>query len=388
MEIGALLLIGLALSKKYIDYVIVGGGIFGTYAAKILAQNASVVLIEKESSLFSRASKTNQTRLHNGCHYLRAPRTAYEAQMHHDKFIKDHEFAIKRTARHYYGIARHDSLTDANGFERFCEWLGIESTKQGKVELLTSDRLSEIYLVNEFSFDPFLLCQYYLNELQASEVDLWLNSEIVSAIKVNELWNLQIRNKDGIIFNIETRCVINATYSNINSVSELFGLPESAIKHEYSELLLLYVPSLKDMAVTIMDGPFLSITPYGLTGLHVLSSVIYTHHSSTRNSGGKIPCQVVNKICGVDNFSLCQTCQDQPKSRQKLILNQLRTFIPNIGPIFVHGHINTMKSTWAMDDYRDERQTSIWKLASEPDFYNVMSGKVSNIYELEELFNA
>ena len=375
------------MNKSYVDYVIVGGGIFGAYAAKLLAQNSSVVLVEKETALFSRASKKNQTRLHNGCHYLRAPRTASDAQLHHDKFMRDHEFAIMKTSRHYYGIALHDSLTDANGFERFCEWIGIEWIKQENVELLASDRIADVYLVKEFSYDPFLLSQFYIEKLKCLEVDLRLNSEIVTARKSNRFWNLEIRDGDGMISSLETKCVINATYSNINSVSEIFGLPESEIKHEYSEMLLLYVPSLKDTAVTIMDGPFLSVTPYGLTGLHVLSSVIYTHHSSTVNSGERMPCQVLNRICSVDRFSLCQNCRDHPLSRQKLLLNQLKAFIPNIGPIFVHGSLKTIKSTWAIDDYRDERQTSIRKVSSEPDFYNVMSGKVSNIYELKELFD-
>ena len=40
-----------------------------------------------------------------------------------------------------------------------------------------------------------------------------------------------------------------------------------------------------------------------------------------------------------------------------------------------------------MGDYRDERQTSIRKLASGPDFYTVMSGKVSSIYEMENIFD-
>ena len=380
-------MIGLVLSKVNVDFVVIGGGIFGAYAAKLLAKNYSVVLIEKESSLFSRASKNNQTRLHNGCHYLRAPRTARDAQLHHDQFLREHEFAIMKTTKHFYGIARHGSLTDSNGFERFCQWLGVDFIKQDFVEILDSDRVSDVYLVNEFSYDPFLLSDFYSRELSDSGVDLRLNSEVVLARKGNKLWHLEIRDMDSNAKTLETKCVINATYSNINSVSEVFGVTESSIKHEYSEMLLLFVPSLKDTAVTIMDGPFLSITPYGLTGLHVLSSVIYTHQSSAKNSGEKMPCQVVNTICQVDCFNLCQTCNDKPLSRQKFLLNQLRAFVPNIGSIFVHGHLNTVKSTWAMDDYRDERQTSIRKMASEPDFYNVMSGKVSNIYELKELFN-
>ena len=65
------------------------------------------------------------------------------------------------------------------------------------------------------------------------------------------------------------------------------------------------------------------------------------------------------------------------------MINQLNTYFPNVGPIFFHGTKETIKSTWAIDDYRDERETLIRKLSSAPDFYVVMSGKVSNIYELE-----
>jgi len=61
--------------------------------------------------------------------------------------------------------------------------------------------------------------------------------------------------------------------------------------------------------------------------------------------------------------------------------------MPNIGHVFVHGQLETVKSTWAMEDYRDERKTSILKLASGPDFYTVMSGKASSIYEMESIFN-
>ena len=375
------------MTNLFVDYLIVGGGIFGSYAAKLLAPNASVALIEKESSLLTRASRCNQTRLHSGCHYLRAPRTALDAKLYHDRFLKDHEFAINKSFRHLYGIARHGSLTDAHGFERFCEWLNIDAKKQDSFDLLDSNRISDAYLVQEYSFDPFLLSKYYSNELINSNAQLHLNSEIVSTKQVGNSWLIEVRNTKNGLFQIETNCVINATYSNLNSVSRLFNLPESRIKHEYSELLLIYVPSLQDMAVTVMDGPFLSITPYGLTGLHVLSSVIYTHHASTENMGQKMSCQVTNGICDVDTFDVCQPCQDKPRSAQKFMLNQLRTFMPNVGPIFVHGQIETVKSTWAMGDYRDERQTSIRKLASGPDFYTVMSGKVSSIYEMENIFD-
>jgi hypothetical protein len=180
---------------------------------------------------------------------------------------------------------------------------------------------------------------------------------------------------------------VNATYSNTNSILEIFHLPTIELKHEYSEMLLLYVPSLQNAAITIMDGPFLSITPYGKSGLHVLSSVIYTHHASTRSGGRSLPCQPGNTNCNVDSFALCQKCAVKPHSARAYLANQLENFLPNLGPIYQHGSIETIKSTWATDDYRDERQTSVRQLSSSPNFFTVLSGKVSNIYEVEEIAN-
>lgn len=370
-----------------IDYLIIGGGIFGSFAAKHLAPFGSILLIEKESSLLTRASKCNQTRLHTGSHYLRAPRTASEANFYLNRFLIDHEFAINKSFRHFYGIAKHGSLTDAQGFERFCGWLNLEAKKQDNFDLLDSNRISDAYLVDEYSFDPYSIALYYYNELVRLNVRLLFDSEIMSVKQIGDSWLIEARDNKNKLTIIETQCVINATYSNLNSVSKLFNLPELPMKHEYSELLLAYVPSLQDVGITVMDGPFFSITPYGLTGLHVLSSVIYTHHASTENSGQKMACQVANGICDIDRFDACQSCLDKPQSAQNFMLNQLRSFMPNIGDIFVHGRLETVKSTWNVGDYRNERKTSILKLSSGPDFYAVMSGKVSSIYEMETMFH-
>ena len=371
----------------FLDYLVIGGGIFGSHAAKLLQTRAAVGLVERESTLLSRASKQNQTRLHTGAHYLRAPRTALIAKKYHDRFLKDHEYAINKTSKHIYGLAKYGSLTDGKGFERFCDWLEIEYERIAVSDYFDSSRITDSYMISEYSYDPYLIAQSYQNEIQNSDIRLFLNSEIIDARKIGRKWSIKIRNIRDENISIEAGSVINATYSNLNSVSNLFTLPESQIKHEYSELLLLHAPTLIDTAITVMDGPYFSITPYGLTGLHVLSSVVYTHHTSTQNFGKKFSCQIVNGVCEVNKFHVCQNCRNKPRSAQRFMLNQLSTYVPNSGPVFNHGQLETIKTTWGIEDYRNERQTSIKKLSSKPDFYNVLSGKVSSIYEIEEVLD-
>ena len=73
------------------DTVIVGGGIFGCYAALYLAgKGARVALLEKEDRLFRKASLVNQARLHGGYHYPRSIATAALSDEHKARFTAEH----------------------------------------------------------------------------------------------------------------------------------------------------------------------------------------------------------------------------------------------------------------------------------------------------------
>ncbi len=64
-------------SKATYDYLVIGGGLFGSYAALYAAQlGYSVCLVEREDALFKKASVVNQARLHAGYHYPRSVATA------------------------------------------------------------------------------------------------------------------------------------------------------------------------------------------------------------------------------------------------------------------------------------------------------------------------
>jgi hypothetical protein len=63
--------------------------------------------------------------------------------------------------------------------------------------------------------------------------------------------------------------------------------------------------------------------------------------------------------------------------------NQLALYLQEVGDVYIHNRMSTIKSTWNQNDYRDERITTILKLNSKPNFFATLSGKVSNIYELD-----
>ncbi|MFM8485647.1 MAG: amino acid oxidase, partial [Bacteroidota bacterium] len=97
---------------------------------------------------------------------------------------------------------------------------------------------------------------------------------------------------------IGTDAVINATYAATNSINGLFGLKSLALTHEISEIGFVTSRQFGNMGLTVMDGPFGSIMPYGLSGLLSLSSVAYTHHAISTDEVPVFDCQVPDdKTC-------------------------------------------------------------------------------------------
>ena len=108
------------------DYIVIGGGIFGCYAALFLAEKGGkVALIEKENHLFQKASLVNQARLHSGYHYPRSVATAAMSDEHKERFTLEHKAFVHTSFEKFYAIDRFGSFTDPQQFERFCAYLNI-----------------------------------------------------------------------------------------------------------------------------------------------------------------------------------------------------------------------------------------------------------------------
>jgi hypothetical protein len=86
---------------------------------------------------------------------------------------------------------------------------------------------------------------------------------------------------------IESARVFNCTYSMLNQTLVASGLPMLALKHELTELALVEVPPmLRNLGITVMDGPFFSVMPFPARGLHTLSHVRYTPHYAWHDTSG------------------------------------------------------------------------------------------------------
>lgn len=372
------------------DFVIVGGGIFGCYAALYLVgKGAKVVLIEKENRLFRKASLVNQARLHGGYHYPRSVATAAMSDEHKARFTTEHRDFVNFRFEKYYAIDRFGSFTDPAQFERFCGYLHIRCERLQEHPLFNFERLEALYLTEEYSFDPVLLREYYTGRVEREKgIQVLKNTTISAAAAEGDHWHLllHLHDPEHQQMSLTTPTVINATYAASSAVNRLFGVPELALTHEISEIAFVRSAQFAERGLTVMDGPFGSIMPYGKSGLLSLSSVAYTHHKICYDNLPRFDCQTPDDLrCRPEAPGICTECPRRPSSNAAKMLAQMRQYFSEsvlFEPLFSYF---TIKSKLKASYIDDGRPTEISLLRQRPRFYCLFAGKVNSIYEIEKM---
>ncbi|KKK39869.1 amino acid oxidase [Mesobacillus campisalis] len=372
------------MGHKEFDYVIFGSGIFGMYAALLLAKkNHHVALIDIEDSPFKRASYINQARIHKGYHYPRSISTAIRSSLNYQRFCNDFSFAINNKFSKIYGISEADSLVSPTQFEKFCDYIDIP-LKSIKPEIyFNKKRVEAAFETEEFSFDSAKIRDWFIEELkQIKHVSLLWGLNLIEAEVVNSRYKLSF-NDD---LSITTPAVLNATYASTNSILDKFNLSFIPLKYELCEMILVQPNQfLENVGLTIMDGPFLSVMPFGLTGFHSLSSVKYTPHCPSNEPLPTFKCQDFREDCTPADLKNCNDCPVRPLSSWPYMKQQANNYFNEhvdftfVKPLFA---IKTIISSSEIDDARP----TLFQIHSESPFVmTILSGKVNTIYDLEEV---
>ncbi|MTI46628.1 MAG: FAD-dependent oxidoreductase [Firmicutes bacterium] len=371
------------MNRKY-DYIILGSGIFGLYAAKKLVEKGlKVAILEYDSTSFSRASYINQARVHRGYHYPRSFTTAMKSASYFHRFNKDFSFAINNKFKKVYGIAKDYSLTSGEQFKMFCKNSNIPCAETKVDEYFDSRMVEKAFITEEYSFDSIKIKEYLLEYLKGSSTfNIFYNTRISGvSLKGNNYYihtNLD--------YNFISHNVINATYASVNQVIEKFGYEKFDIKYEISEIILCDTSErIKDIGLTLMDGPFFSVMPFGLRGVHSLTSVTFTHHKTSFNSLPKFDCQNNSDKCSVSNLENCNICKHKPKTAW-INMNQLskKYLNSNIKLVYIDS-LFSIKPILSMAKLDDSRPTVIVENSTSPRFVSVLSGKINTIYDLDEV---
>lgn len=378
-------------SQKY-DFVVIGGGIFGCYAALYLAEKgAKVALLEKENRLFRKASLVNQARLHSGYHYPRSLATAALSDEHKERFTAEHKKFVHFSFEKYYAIDRYGSFTDPLQFERFCNRLDILCKRIEDHNLFNFNRLEALYLTEEYSFDPVLLGHYYTEKVEKQAgITVIKNARLQAAAADGQEWRIEYTQEQAALphstYSIQTPTVINATYAAVNAVNQLFGVANLALTHELSEIAFVTSPEFGNRGLTVMDGPFGSIMPYGKSGLLSLSSVAYTHHKISYEDTPQFDCQIPeDPSCRPFAPGICTECPRRPDSNAVKMLAQMTQYFSESVHFEHLFSYYTIKSKLKSSYIDDGRPTEISMLNDTPRFYCLFSGKINSIYEVEKI---
>ena len=264
--------------KNIYDKIIICAGLYGLYSAEYCGRKGeNVLVLECDGNAFSRATYINQARVHMGYHYPRSISTAVKSRNYFDRFCEDYPESVKTDFKKIYATSANFSWTDKDQFIKFCKDSDIPCVSVEPTTYFKEGMCDGTFETLEYTYDWQILRDGLLADIEklGDNVTIRCNSFITAIDKEGEHYKITL--KDGTEF--YTPFLLNSTYARVNQINTLAGFETFPIKYELCEIILCTISDrLRDVGITVMDGPFFSIMPFGKTGLHSLTSVTFTPH--------------------------------------------------------------------------------------------------------------
>jgi hypothetical protein len=178
--------------------------------------------------------------------------------------------------------------------------------------------------------------------------------------------------------------IINCGYSNINSINQSLNAPKLDLTYELSEMIKIKLPEkFKNLGVTIMDGDFMSIMPYGLTEFHTIWHVRRSPHEISKSGNPKFSCNSRPEVfCSKDHLEICLNCPLRPMNAFDIAIESTKKFIPWIIKSEFVESLVTVKVIKSNVDSTDERPSVIYQFENINDYFVILSGKLDAAIEL------
>lgn len=385
--------------KKY-DRIIIGAGLYGLYAALKCGQRGEHVLVlEYDSCAFERATYINQARVHMGYHYPRSLSTAMKSAGYYRRFHEDFSFAIHDKFTQIYATSARFSWTDASEFIAFCRAAEIRCDEVSVNQYFQPGMCDGAFLTEEDTYDAHILRDYFHDKIsELSNVVMLYNVRIQVIFRRSDLYEISYHIEDGAESfqeqSAETEFVLNATYASTNQIlqrvtgqdgkKQMQGFEPFKIKYELCEIILCDVSDkLRDTGITVMDGPFFSIMPFGQTGLHSLTAVTFTPHVTSYDVAPSFSCQE-GVVCSPEQLSNCNNCPHKPHSAWSYMSHLADKYLKPDYSYQYKSSLFSMKPILKSSEVDDSRPTAIRVNSQNPTFISVLSGKINTVYDLDE----
>lgn len=368
------------------DKIIIGAGLYGIYSALRCGERGERILVlERDAAPFMRATYINQARVHMGYHYPRSFSTAIKSAHYFDRFCRDYGFCNLTTFDQVYATSAHFSWTNAAEFRQFCRAAEIRCDSVDPEKYFNPGLCDGAFLTQEYTYDAQILKKWFLEQLaQCPTVEMRFESAPAAICQKGSVW--EVETPAG---KVEAPFILNATYAGVNDIHRMLGFEPFRIKYELCEIILCEVAGpLKNTGLTVMDGPFFSIMPFGKTGLHSLTSVTFTPHTTSYESVATFECQSRSEgRCRPGSLYNCDECPAKPASAWPYMSQLARKYMrPELGFTY-HSSLFSMKPILKASEIDDSRPTVIREYSSAPRFVSVLSGKINTVYDLDEVLD-
>jgi hypothetical protein len=357
--------------KQRFNIVVIGCGIFGAeIALKVSSMGLSVKVFEANDDILLGASMNNQNRLHLGFHYPRDIETGIQSIRGFDLFKNKYEKCIQSNFLNTYFIANNNSFTDMDEYLIFCKELGVPFKNINSKDLpIKLEGVGSGISCNEVVYDCEILRDIVKENIKKNDIDISLKSRVEEIRKSDDLFTLKTTSGE----EVDADVVINSTYGASNYLTEQLGILVPERQYEYTAVPIIEL-DIDKIGITIMDGPFLTILPFGKTNkfllYHVNLSVIDSEVSTKLNlewlSKETAP---LSKIDKEEYFNM--------------MIDQCKNFIPALKNSKLIDFLEGPRMVLPRRDHSDARLSIITETN---DYIEVFSGKIDHsIWVAEEI---
>lgn len=373
----------------FYDKIIIGAGLYGLYSAELCGRKNGehIMVLECEKKVFNRATFINQARVHMGYHYPRSYSTGIKSAGYFERFVKDYNFCILSEFDQIYATSSKFSWTNAEQFKKFCKDAEIRCDEVSVDKYFNAGMCDGAFITKEYTYDANILGDYLLDKInQYDNVVINYDVRIKDIVEVGDEYLVVLENGD----EYRTKFLMNATYASTNQISKLLKFPLFKIKYELCEIILCDVnENLRNTGITVMDGPFFSIMPFGKTGYHSLTSVTFTPHMTSYDETPVFECQKKsNGKCSPDFLANCNLCDEKPDTAWVYMSGMAHKYLR---PEYEFNYVKSlfsMKPILKASEIDDSRPTIIKEFSKSPVYISVLSGKINTVYDLDEVLNA
>lgn len=356
-------------SPKGKSIAVIGAGFFGLYSALMLAEKGyEVKIFERNSKAMGEASLYNQARIHGGYHYPRSIQTGARSRLSYTRFTEQFSSAVRMTDKSIYAIA-NGSRISAQKFQQYCKIINapLQNLTKNEMEIFQNSLIEKAFVVEEDFFDSKEILRMLLNEVERLGIDISYSQSVTSVVKseFNSKSRFTVTSQSG-----ETEVfdkVVITTYGMFDPN----GKPvDGNLTFEVCELVELNPESpLFNTAITIMDGPFWSLTPWPAFSSSVLTHVRLTPHArfdSAREAESYV------KVA-------------QTRGRSKDILADASRYLPLLHESSVTGSHFVVKTILKSRD-KDDARPIVAYIKNEICY--IIGGKIDNVYDAENFVMA